>query len=490
MAHAVSLARSSRLFGRIEVGVDAHQFPDGPRVFGPSLVLELPIFDQRQAVIARLEAQERQAERRLTAVSVTVRSEVRLGQAEVRAARQMVDQYRDVVLPLRGRIVGQAQLHYNGMLIGLPQLLAAEAERGRGSGPLHRRRTRLLGGARRSRARGRRSHPHEREAAMKKTDDERHQPARSSRRSGRGGHDRRRAARHARTRRRRRRARAMRSRRRSRAATTRPSMVPNGATLPFKVVDGVKVFHLDRRGGRARVRARAEGEVLGLQRARPRPDDRGGRGRSRAHLRHQPPARADHRALARRAACRTAWTASAGSRRRRSRPGETFKYEFTLRQPGTFMYHPHHDEMTQMALGMIGMFVVHPRGAARHGVDRDFALMLHEWRIDPGAAPARSERDDRLQRAHDQRAGVPRHRRRSWCGRGERVRIRLGNLRAMDHHPIHLHGYHFKVTETDGGADPRRPRSGRRRPCSCRSAARARSSSSPTPRATGRCTAT
>jgi cobalt-zinc-cadmium efflux system outer membrane protein len=123
MAHAVSLARSSRMFGRIEVGVDLHQFPDGPRVFGPSLVLELPIFDQRQAVIARLEAQERQAERRLTAVSVMVRSEVRLGQAEVRAARQMVDQYRDVVLPLRSRIVGQAQLHYNGMLIGLPQLL-------------------------------------------------------------------------------------------------------------------------------------------------------------------------------------------------------------------------------------------------------------------------------------------------------------------------------------------------------------------------------
>ena len=123
MAHAVGLARSSRLFGPIEVGVDLHQFPDGPRVFGPSLVLELPIFDQRQALIARLEAQERQTERRLTAISVTARSEVRLSQAEVLAARQVVDQYRDVVLPLRSQIVGQAQLHYNGMLIGLPQLL-------------------------------------------------------------------------------------------------------------------------------------------------------------------------------------------------------------------------------------------------------------------------------------------------------------------------------------------------------------------------------
>jgi FtsP/CotA-like multicopper oxidase with cupredoxin domain len=38
--------------------------------------------------------------------------------------------------------------------------------------------------------------------------------------------------------------------------------------------------------------------------------------------------------------------------------------------------------------------------------------------------------------------------------RGERVRIRFGNLSAIDHHPIHLHGYAFTITETDGGAIP------------------------------------
>jgi hypothetical protein len=37
---------------------------------------------------------------------------------------------------------------------------------------------------------------------------------------------------------------------------------------------------------------------------------------------------------------------------------------------------------------------------------------------------------------------------------GERVRIRFGNLGAMDHHPIHLHGYEFRITETDGGRIP------------------------------------
>ncbi len=42
------------------------------------------------------------------------------------------------------------------------------------------------------------------------------------------------------------------------------------------------------------------------------------------------------------------------------RAGETFKYEFTLRQHGTLMYHSHHDEMTQMGMGLIGMFIIHP----------------------------------------------------------------------------------------------------------------------------------
>jgi FtsP/CotA-like multicopper oxidase with cupredoxin domain len=67
-------------------------------------------------------------------------------------------------------------------------------------------------------------------------------------------------------------------------------------------------------------------------------------------------------------------------------PGVTFVYEFVLRRAGTFMYHPHFDEMTQMALGMMGMFVVHPRRPRGPRVDRDFALFTHEWRIEPGTA--------------------------------------------------------------------------------------------------------
>ena len=136
LARAVGLARSTRLFGRIEIGVDAHRDPDGPRVIGPNLVIELPIFDQRQGVIARLEAQRRQQERRLAGLAIDARSEVRLADARLRAARQMVLHYRDNLLPLRKAVLDQSLLHYNGMFISLYQLLAvkqAEIEARRGS---------------------------------------------------------------------------------------------------------------------------------------------------------------------------------------------------------------------------------------------------------------------------------------------------------------------------------------------------------------------
>ena len=137
-------------------------------------------------------------------------------------------------------------------------------------------------------------------------------------------------------------------------------------------------------------------------------------------------------------------------------PGQTFKYEFTFGRPGTFMYHPHLDEMSQIAFGMVGMIVVHPREPERGRV-RDFALMLHEWKIPIGAA-----RPDPLA-MND--FNVLTFNGKAFPGTtplaaelGERVRIRLGNLGPMDHHPIHLHGYAFEVTETDGGQVPRSAR--------------------------------
>jgi FtsP/CotA-like multicopper oxidase with cupredoxin domain len=134
--------------------------------------------------------------------------------------------------------------------------------------------------------------------------------------------------------------------------------------------------------------------------------------------------------------------------------GATFVYEFTLKHAGTFMYHSHFDEMTQIALGMVGMFVVHPKRAVGPRVDRDFVLMTHEWRLDVGAKrPNPLEMTDWNLLTFNSKsfpATQP-----LLMKTGERVRIRLGNLGPMDHHPIHLHGLNFVVTQTDGGWVPR-----------------------------------
>jgi FtsP/CotA-like multicopper oxidase with cupredoxin domain len=133
-------------------------------------------------------------------------------------------------------------------------------------------------------------------------------------------------------------------------------------------------------------------------------------------------------------------------------PGKTFVYEFVLRKSGTFMYHPHSDEMVQMAMGMMGMFVVHPRDPKLYRVDRDFVFITGAYLIDPGASlPKVAEMTDFNLWTWNSRVfpgidPLP-------VRLGDRVRVRIGNL-SMDNHPIHLHGHSFAVTCTDGGWVP------------------------------------
>src|SRR5262249_53703715 len=68
----------------------------------------------------------RQATRRLAALSVNARSEVRVATTQLAAARWAVERYQKVLLPLRERVVGQSQLQYNAMQIGLAELLMAK----------------------------------------------------------------------------------------------------------------------------------------------------------------------------------------------------------------------------------------------------------------------------------------------------------------------------------------------------------------------------
>ncbi|TWO70048.1 copper oxidase [Caenimonas sedimenti] len=138
--------------------------------------------------------------------------------------------------------------------------------------------------------------------------------------------------------------------------------------------------------------------------------------------------------------------------------GKTFVYEFVARRPGTFMYHPHADEMTQMAMGMMGFWVTHPK--AKHPlieeVDRDFVFLLSSYDIDPGAyTPKIMTMTDFNLWAFNSRIfpGIDSMN----VKLGDKVRIRFGNL-TMTNHPIHLHGHEFMVTGTDGGPTPRSTR--------------------------------
>jgi manganese oxidase len=137
-------------------------------------------------------------------------------------------------------------------------------------------------------------------------------------------------------------------------------------------------------------------------------------------------------------------------------PGKTFVYEFEARRPGTFMYHPHADEMTQMAMGMMGMWVTHPKNpkalAGYQDCDRDFCFLLNAYDVEPGSAvPKVNTMLDFNLWTWNSRAfpGIDP----LVCRQGDRVRIRVGNL-TMTNHPIHLHGHEFVVTQTDGGIVP------------------------------------
>jgi hypothetical protein len=109
--------------------------------------------------------------------------------------------------------------------------------------------------------------------------------------------------------------------------------------------------------------------------------------------------------------------------------------------------------MTQMALGLMGLFVIHPRAAETAPPDRDYAILLSEWKLEPGARrPDPNEMMDF--NVLTMNAKIHPATQNLVAKRGERVRIRLGNLSAMSHHPIHLHGHSFRVTATDGGPLP------------------------------------
>ena len=141
----------------------------------------------------------------------------------------------------------------------------------------------------------------------------------------------------------------------------RPVITLNGSALPFKIVDGVKVFHLTAEEVKdhefaSGIKARCwgyNGQVHGPTIEAVEGD------RIRIYVTNQLPAATSihwHGVI-----LPNGMDGVGGLSQKPIQPGETFKYEFTLQQHGTQMYHSHHDEMTQMALGLMGLFIIHPR---------------------------------------------------------------------------------------------------------------------------------
>lgn len=232
----------------------------------------------------------------------------------------------------------------------------------------------------------------------------------------------------------------------------RPVVTLNGATLPWKMVDGVKVFHLIAEPVLHEFSPGLVAECWGYNGRVHGPTIEaveGDRVRFYVTNRLEAPTTVHWHGVL----LPSGMDGVGGVSQKAIQPGETFKYEFTLRQHGTLMYHSHHDEMTQMQMGMMGLFIIHPKNPATPPPDRDYAILLSEWKIEVGARrPDPNEMTD---------FNVFTMNGRSFPGtqalvakKGERVRIRIGNQSTMSHHAIHLHGYYFKVVATDGGEIP------------------------------------
>ena len=229
-------------------------------------------------------------------------------------------------------------------------------------------------------------------------------------------------------------------------------VTPNGSTLPWRVVDGVKVGHMIAGAFDHEFAPGLRAECWGYNGGTPGPTIEAVEGdRIRLYVTNRLPEPTSlhlHGVI-----MENGMDGVSGLTQRPIGVGETFLYELTLKYPGTFMYHSHYDEMTQIALGMVGMLIVHPKKPRGPRVDRDFVLMAHEWKLDIGARrPNPLAMNDFNLLTFNGKAfpgTAP-----LLVGKGERVRIRLGNLGPMDHHPIHIHGVSFNVTATDGGYIP------------------------------------
>lgn len=128
MADALGLTRGLRWLGGSVIGYERETEADGTRLRGPSLSLELPIFNQGQARLARAEAQLAGALGRLHEAEISTSNGVRLGAQRVQELRNVVDIHREALIPQREKVVERSQQEYNYMLVGVFELIQAKVK--------------------------------------------------------------------------------------------------------------------------------------------------------------------------------------------------------------------------------------------------------------------------------------------------------------------------------------------------------------------------
>ena len=128
VVRALGLTKTYRYIGALEFGVDTERDPDRTNLTGPRLRLELPLFNQGQARVAKSQAELRRAERRVEALAIGIRADVRALHDKLASLREASRFYQSEVLPTRRAITAGTLLQYNGMLIGNYELFRTRAE--------------------------------------------------------------------------------------------------------------------------------------------------------------------------------------------------------------------------------------------------------------------------------------------------------------------------------------------------------------------------
>ncbi len=124
LAHNLGLSKATRFINVLELGAVNNTSNQAPTQRGYEISLELPLFNWGGARIAKAEAVYMQALNRTAEIAINAQSEVRQAYFAYSSSYDIARHYRDEIVPLKKKISEENLLRYNGMFIGVFDLLA------------------------------------------------------------------------------------------------------------------------------------------------------------------------------------------------------------------------------------------------------------------------------------------------------------------------------------------------------------------------------